>query len=171
MPCFGLPGNAGLPLAFRVFAQHCPHLTENGTSRFTMISFLKSARLPTFKRADAPSRESLRRSLARERSQVKGQVERPRLVLASSSPRRLTLLAQVGIAPDALRPASIDETAKRGETPRASCPASARIVRVAPSTTAMNVRRGILPDRITPSIRSKSSRVRTRAPRSARRTA
>ena len=119
MPCFGLPGNAGLPLAFRVFAQHCPLSTENGTSRFTMISFLKSARLPTFKRADAPSRESLRRSLARERSQVKGQVERPRLVLASSSPRRLTLLAQVGIAPDALRPASIDETAKRGETPRA----------------------------------------------------
>ena len=42
----------------------------------------------------------------------------PRLVLASGSPRRLALLAQVGITPDALRPASIDETPRRGEMPR-----------------------------------------------------
>jgi len=40
------------------------------------------------------------------------------LVLASASPRRLALLEQVGIEPDALRPASIDETPKRGEAPR-----------------------------------------------------
>lgn len=43
---------------------------------------------------------------------------RHRLVLASSSPRRLALLEQVGIEPFALRPASIDETPKRGERPR-----------------------------------------------------
>jgi septum formation protein len=43
---------------------------------------------------------------------------KPRLVLASASPRRLTLLAQVGIEPDALRPATIDERARAGEMPR-----------------------------------------------------
>ena len=32
------------------------------------------------------------------------------LVLASASPRRLSILGQVGIEPDALRPTSIDET-------------------------------------------------------------
>ena len=40
-----------------------------------------------------------------------------RLVLASASPRRLDLLRQIGITPDAVRPADIDETALRGETP------------------------------------------------------
>lgn len=44
--------------------------------------------------------------------------QRPKLVLASGSPRRLALLQQVGIEPDALRPVSIDETPKRGEAPR-----------------------------------------------------
>ena len=43
---------------------------------------------------------------------------RPKLVLASGSPRRLALLNQVGIEPDALRPAEIDETPKKGELPR-----------------------------------------------------
>src|SRR5262245_21513396 len=43
---------------------------------------------------------------------------RPKLVLASASPRRLALLEQVGIIPDALRPATIDETPTRGEVPR-----------------------------------------------------
>ncbi len=43
---------------------------------------------------------------------------RHRLVLASASSRRLALLEQVGIEPDALRPASIDETPKQGEPPR-----------------------------------------------------
>ena len=83
-----------------------------------MITNFKAHLLPAFTRTDAPSRESLRRSLARERVSVKGEIERPRLVLASASPRRLTLLAQVGVTPDALRPASLDETAKRGEMPR-----------------------------------------------------
>jgi septum formation protein len=43
---------------------------------------------------------------------------RPKLVLASASPRRLQLLAQVGIEPDALRPTAIDETPLKGELPR-----------------------------------------------------
>ena len=41
------------------------------------------------------------------------------LVLASESPRRLALLAQAGVIPDAVRPASIDETVRKGELPRA----------------------------------------------------
>src|SRR5580658_1397611 len=44
---------------------------------------------------------------------------RPKFVLASGSPRRLSLLNQAGIEPDALRPADVDETPKRGELPRA----------------------------------------------------
>lgn len=83
-----------------------------------MISSLKDHLLPSLARVGAPSRETLRRTLARDRSASKDEFDRPRLVLASASPRRLTLLAQVGITPDALRPASIDETARRGEVPR-----------------------------------------------------
>jgi septum formation protein len=44
---------------------------------------------------------------------------RPRLVLASASPRRLALLAQIGVKPDAILPSEIDETPLRGESPRA----------------------------------------------------
>lgn len=40
------------------------------------------------------------------------------LVLASASPRRLELLQQVGITPDLVDPADIDETPGRDETPR-----------------------------------------------------
>jgi septum formation protein len=43
---------------------------------------------------------------------------RPKLVLASGSPRRLALLDQAGITPDRLMPTEIDETPKRGELPR-----------------------------------------------------
>lgn len=45
-------------------------------------------------------------------------VARPKLVLASASPRRLALLQQVGIEPDHLMPTQIDETPERGELPR-----------------------------------------------------
>lgn len=41
-----------------------------------------------------------------------------RLILASASPRRLALLQQVGIEPDALLAADIDETPRKSETPR-----------------------------------------------------
>lgn len=44
-----------------------------------------------------------------------------RLILGSGSPRRLELLEQIGIVPDAIRPPDIDETPKPGETPRAYC--------------------------------------------------
>lgn len=43
---------------------------------------------------------------------------RPELILASSSPRRLALLNQVGIEPEHLIPANVDETPDRGELPR-----------------------------------------------------
>jgi len=46
-------------------------------------------------------------------------IGRPKFILASGSPRRVTLINQAGIEPDALRPAEIDETPKRGELPRA----------------------------------------------------
>jgi septum formation protein len=44
--------------------------------------------------------------------------ERPSLVLASGSPRRLALLAQIGVEPDAVIPADIEETPRRNESPR-----------------------------------------------------
>ena len=49
-----------------------------------------------------------------------GATQRPatRLVLASASPRRLALLQQIGIEPDALLPAEIDETPRKAEPPR-----------------------------------------------------
>ncbi|MEP3046551.1 MAG: Maf-like protein [Roseibium sp.] len=43
----------------------------------------------------------------------------PQLILASASPRRLALLQQIGLEPDHLIPADIDETPKKHETPRA----------------------------------------------------
>jgi septum formation protein len=43
---------------------------------------------------------------------------RPRLVLASASPRRLELLQQIGIEPDALLPVDLDETPRKTELPR-----------------------------------------------------
>src|SRR5260221_4626073 len=46
-------------------------------------------------------------------------IGRPKLVLASGSPRRLSLINQAGIEPDALQPADIDEIPLKGELPRA----------------------------------------------------
>lgn len=43
---------------------------------------------------------------------------RPRLVLASASPRRLALLAQIGVTPDEVIATDIDETPLPKETPR-----------------------------------------------------
>lgn len=42
----------------------------------------------------------------------------PKLILGSASPRRQALLAQIGIVPDAVRPADIDESPHAGELPR-----------------------------------------------------
>ena len=41
-----------------------------------------------------------------------------RLVLASASPRRLDLLRQIGLQPDAVEAAEVDETPLKDETPR-----------------------------------------------------
>ena len=46
-------------------------------------------------------------------------IGRPKFILASGSPRRLALVNQAGIEPDALKPADLDETPHRGEIPRA----------------------------------------------------
>lgn len=43
---------------------------------------------------------------------------RSQLVLASASPRRLELLRQVGVEPDRIAPADIDESPLKDETPR-----------------------------------------------------
>ena len=42
---------------------------------------------------------------------------RPRLILASGSPRRRELLAQIGVVPDEVIAADTDESPHRGETP------------------------------------------------------
>lgn len=47
-----------------------------------------------------------------------------RLILASASPRRLALLGSIGITPDAVLPADIDETPLKAELPR---PYAARV--------------------------------------------
>jgi septum formation protein len=74
--------------------------------------------LGVLSRTDNPRRETLRAELARAKTAGTRTGLKPKLVLASASPRRLTLLAQVGIEPDALRPAGIDETPRKGEMPR-----------------------------------------------------
>src|SRR5579864_4102912 len=43
---------------------------------------------------------------------------RPKLVLASGSPRRVALLEQAGIEPDSLLPAEVEEMPHKGELPR-----------------------------------------------------
>jgi septum formation protein len=45
-------------------------------------------------------------------------VKNSRLILASASPRRLDLLKQIGITPDQIIPADIDETPLKAELPR-----------------------------------------------------
>jgi len=49
-----------------------------------------------------------------------------KLILGSASPRRAELLAQIGIVPDEVRPADIDETPLKGELPRPYCRRLAR---------------------------------------------
>lgn len=47
------------------------------------------------------------------------QAHAPSLILASASPRRQALLSQIGITPNAVLPADIDETPLPNETPKA----------------------------------------------------
>lgn len=52
-----------------------------------------------------------------QQNSVKG--EAPLLILASASPRRIELLRQIGVVPDRIIPADIDETPAKTERPRA----------------------------------------------------
>jgi septum formation protein len=63
---------------------------------------------------------------------------RPKLILASGSPRRLALLNQAGIEPDSLLPADIDEMPTKGELPRVLATRLARTK----AEAAFNVARG-----------------------------
>jgi septum formation protein len=82
------------------------------------MSAPKAALISVLTRTDSPRRETLRQELARIKPTGRRAGLKPKLVLASASPRRLTLLAQVGIEPDALRPSTIDEEPRKGEMPR-----------------------------------------------------
>ena len=68
-------------------------------------------------------------------------VNRPKLVLASASPRRLVLLEQAGLVPDLLYPTDINETVQRRETPRRLAlrlaEEKARAAKVAPLVTSL----------------------------------
>lgn len=44
--------------------------------------------------------------------------QQKKLILASASPRRLDLLNQIGVVPDIVQPADLDETPKQREQPR-----------------------------------------------------
>jgi septum formation protein len=61
---------------------------------------------------------SLLGRMTRTRAARGNGAQRPKLVLASASPRRLGLLQQAGIEPDAVRPVTIDESPRKGEVPR-----------------------------------------------------
>lgn len=50
-------------------------------------------------------------------SSMASNLGRSRLILASRSPRRAELLAQIGLVPDRIVPADVDEHPKRGELP------------------------------------------------------
>lgn len=52
--------------------------------------------------------------------------DQPALILGSGSPRRLELLAQLGLAPADVRPPDIDETPTAAEQPRPYCQRMAR---------------------------------------------
>jgi septum formation protein len=59
----------------------------------------------------------------------------PRLVLASASPRRLALLAQIGLTPDVVIATDIDETPLKAELPRLAALRLARAKALAAATS------------------------------------
>jgi septum formation protein len=94
------------------------HLPQKLASRLLPVMLSRASETSDPGVADGPRRETLRQQRARSKPVGRRSELRPRLVLASASPRRLLLLSQVGITPDALRPSSIDETPHKGEMPR-----------------------------------------------------
>jgi nucleoside triphosphate pyrophosphatase len=65
-------------------------------------------------------------------------IGRTKFVLASGSPRRLSLINQIGIEPDLLLPSDIDETPTKGELPRAF---ANRLARAKADTAFASVRK------------------------------
>ena len=61
------------------------------------------------------------------------------LILASASPRRRDLLAQIGVVPDAIVPSDIDETPLRDELPRQAAQRLARAKAAAVAATGAYV--------------------------------
>lgn len=59
-----------------------------------------------------------RRGAAGKEADLAQKELRQKLVLASASPRRLGLLQQIGIEPDALLPTDLDEAPRKGERPK-----------------------------------------------------
>ena len=57
--------------------------------------------LNVLRRTEGPRRQTLRQDMARARAAAPAEPTQPKLVLASGSPRRLMLLSQVGVTPDA----------------------------------------------------------------------
>lgn len=62
-----------------------------------------------------------------------------KLILGSGSPRRLELLAQLGLVPDDVRPPDIDEDPHKGELPRPYCARIARAKAAAVTADAEDV--------------------------------
>ena len=62
----------------------------------------------------------------------------PKFILASASPRRISLLAQIGITPDSVIPADIDERPNPAELPRAHALRLAREKALAVAQTQKN---------------------------------
>ena len=66
----------------------------------------------------------------------------PRLILASASPRRRELLVRLGVVPDAVAPADIDETPYKSELPRDYARRMAREKALAAASDAAHVLAG-----------------------------
>jgi septum formation protein len=66
----------------------------------------------------------------------------PRLILASASPRRRELLARLGVTPNAVAPADIDETPFKAELPRDYARRMAREKALAAASDAAHVLAG-----------------------------
>lgn len=89
------------------------------TGLSSMLGLKRSAPTPVESApAAVPGKTKAPKRPTRRRAQKPGSSFRPKLVLASASPRRLQLLEQAGLAPDALRPSSVDESVSKGEVPR-----------------------------------------------------
>ena len=67
-------------------------------------------------RTDSPKKAAV--AAVRNANSDPSSAHNPPLILASASPRRLALLKQIGITPESVDPADIDEATNTGELPR-----------------------------------------------------